>query len=65
MPLTVLAATANGARMEHPEQDRMAALSDDSRLIDVDTGHYIHWDDPEVVISEVLRMVRRLRANQT
>ena len=63
MPLTVISATNHGARTELPEQDRMAALSEEGRQIDADTGHYVHWDDPGLVISEVRRMVQQLRGD--
>ena len=63
MPLTVLAATANGARLQHPEQERMAALSTKGRLVTAETGHYVHWDDPGLVISEIRRMIQEVRAD--
>lgn len=64
MPLTVLASTNNGARVSHPEQHRMAALSTEGRLISAETGHYIHWDDPVLVISEIRRMIQEVRSER-
>jgi pimeloyl-ACP methyl ester carboxylesterase len=62
MPLTVLAATAQ-VRSEFPEQERMAALSTKGRLLTAETGHYIHWEAPGVVVAEIRRMIQEVRAD--
>lgn len=35
----------------------MVAESERGRLVEVGTGHYIHHDDPDLVITEVRRMI--------
>lgn len=64
-PLTVLTAarqpsSVKSAWMEM--QDELAALSSDSRHVTVaDAGHYMHLDLPDVVVTEIRKLVARCR----
>ncbi|WP_433516497.1 alpha/beta fold hydrolase [Nonomuraea sp. CA-143628] len=50
-------------RTWYPLQADLAALSTDSKHVVVENaGHYIHHDQPELVVEAILDMVRRVRA---
>jgi pimeloyl-ACP methyl ester carboxylesterase len=74
LPLTVLTAT-NGFSGEGCDeglpctqmqagwlelQDEYAALSTNSRHVEVDAGHYIHDEKPDLVVDEILSLLERL-----
>jgi pimeloyl-ACP methyl ester carboxylesterase len=68
MPLTLLAAPtfapppfASAATRMDAAKRLMAEESDRGRLVATETGHYIHWDDPDAVVAEVLRMLGMIR----
>jgi pimeloyl-ACP methyl ester carboxylesterase len=43
-------------------QDDLAALSTDSvHVVAASAGHYVHRDDPELVINTITDLVRRVR----
>ncbi|MDT3427283.1 pimeloyl-ACP methyl ester carboxylesterase [Paenibacillus forsythiae] len=66
MPLTVISATEHGTGPEMEEiwaglQDDLAALSDYSRHVDSPaTGHYVHLENPQLVIDEIVTLFARL-----
>jgi hypothetical protein len=41
-------------------QDEYAELSSESRHVEVDTGHYIQDEEPDLVVSEILALLDRL-----
>lgn len=65
LPLTLLVATAvayppgfGGMAQDMEEaKQRMAEESTQGRLIEAETGHYIHYDDPDLVVDEVRKML--------
>ena len=64
-PLIVLAAEQNmtGTPYWAEAQRRQAALSSDSRLIIAQgSGHYIHWEQPALVIDAVRQLVEATRS---
>ncbi len=71
LPLTVLSAapqkspvpgvTGYMASLDAAKRD-IATESGRSRFIQTETGHYIHREDPETVVDEILRMVREVRS---
>ena len=64
-PLIVLAAGQNMAQTPNwPEaQRRQAALSTNGRLIVAEgSGHYIHWDQPTLVIDAVRQVIEDVRS---
>jgi pimeloyl-ACP methyl ester carboxylesterase len=65
LPLIVLAAGQNMAQMPNwPEaQRRQAALSTNGRLIVAESsGHYIHWEQPALVIDAVRQVIEKARS---
>jgi pimeloyl-ACP methyl ester carboxylesterase len=65
-PLIVLAAGQNMSNPQLPAwpeaQRRLAALSTNGRLTVVEgSGHYIHWEHPDVVIDAVRQVVEQAR----
>jgi pimeloyl-ACP methyl ester carboxylesterase len=66
LPLIVLAAGQNMEQISSwPEaQRRMAALSTNGRLIVVEGGgHYIHWEQPALVVDAVQQVVEQARSH--
>jgi pimeloyl-ACP methyl ester carboxylesterase len=64
-PLTVLAAGQNMTATPYwaEAQRRQAALSSDSRLIIAEgSGHYIHWEQPALVIDAVRQVIADVRS---
>ena len=65
IPLTVLTAlmSAMGAWPEWAQmQDELAALSSDSEHITArEAGHYIHLDEPDLVVNAIRDLVSRCR----
>jgi pimeloyl-ACP methyl ester carboxylesterase len=65
LPLTVLLATSVSyppgfgglAQGMEEARRRMAEESTLGRLVEADTGHYIHYGDPDLVVKEVLKMI--------
>jgi pimeloyl-ACP methyl ester carboxylesterase len=48
-----------------PAQEQMARLSSNSKLVIVDdSGHYIHWDTPTVVVDAISQVVQATRLDQ-
>jgi pimeloyl-ACP methyl ester carboxylesterase len=43
-------------------QAEHARLRPDARHVSTDAGHYIHLDDPDLVVAEITRMISTLRA---
>jgi pimeloyl-ACP methyl ester carboxylesterase len=67
VPLVVLAAGQLVAQSPVwlPAQEQMARLSSNSRLVIVDdSGHYIHWDRPTVVVDAISQVVQATRMDQ-
>ena len=64
LPLTVLVAPAVGPpgfggisrAIDHAKRD-MVRESRRGRLVEVQTGHYIHYEDLDRVVAEILRMI--------
>ncbi len=70
VPLTVLTALSrlDASRMPawREMQDELAALSADSVHVTTrDAGHYVHLDDPDLVIRAILDLVKRVNAGET
>lgn len=66
VPLTVLTALRRLDESLLPEwvqmQDELAALSSDSEHITApEVGHYMHLDDPDLVVQAIRDLVRRCR----
>jgi pimeloyl-ACP methyl ester carboxylesterase len=66
MPLTVLTALRGLDQSLQPAwmrmQDELAALSSDSEHITApEVGHYMHLDDPDLVVQAIRDLVRRCR----
>jgi pimeloyl-ACP methyl ester carboxylesterase len=65
IPLTVLSAARQAPRIGPTwaqMQDELAALSTDSEHITApEAGHYIHLDEPDLVIKAIRDLVRRCR----
>ena len=64
IPLTVLTATRQPESVKPAwvqMQEELAALSSDSEHVMCDAGHYIHLDEPDLVIREIRDLVRRCR----
>jgi pimeloyl-ACP methyl ester carboxylesterase len=65
LPLIVLAAEQN---VEHdplwlPAQQEMARLSSNAKLVVVDgSSHYIHWDQPALVVDAIRQVVQAARS---
>ena len=65
VPLMVLAA---GQNVEHdplwlPAQQEMAHLSSNAKLVVVDgSSHYIHWDQPALVVDAIRQVVQAARS---
>jgi len=65
LPLAVLFATSvdyppgfsSIAQVMDEARRRMAEESTQGRLVEADTGHYIHYDDTDLVVEEVLKMI--------
>lgn len=66
LPLTLLAAipgegySAPFRQLWVEEQQQQAALSTRSELILVESGHHIHWEQPDLVAATIQRMIGRL-----
>jgi pimeloyl-ACP methyl ester carboxylesterase len=61
LPVTVITAGANGIPGWREMQDELAALSISSTHITAEgSGHYVHLDDPEIVVQAIRDMVRRV-----
>jgi len=70
MPLTVLAAPmvappgfAGAVARADAAKRLLVEESERGRLVEVATGHYIHWEDPDTVVAEVLRMLDLIRSD--
>lgn len=61
LPLVVLAASENmkGLAFWPEAQDAQARLSSNSRLAVIESGHYIHWQHPDVVIGAVKEVITK------
>ena len=46
-------------------QDEYAALTSDARHVLADTGHYVHEEDPDLVVAEIEAMLDRVAAAST
>ena len=65
LPLTVITAGANGIPGWHEMQDELAALSTRSTRITAEgSGHYVHLDDPDLVVRAIRDLVHSAAAHR-